>query len=513
MENVNFDKKTVVGIIEKQGIQGTVVTYIGVLLGFLTAGVLIPMFFTQEEIGVMDVLNAWSLILGTLATLGINNVTNRLFPWFRDEHNRHNGFLGILLVVLLGGLILTTAVYFLIRPYILQKALESGQLLPQFIDLIIPLTVFTALFLVLDIYYAVLYRSVKGIWHKEFLQRLFMLAAILVFVFILTDFPLYIYLYVAAICLPGLTMLVNLVYDQEFTVKINRGILTRSLVMNMASVAFFGVIVSFSNIAIQKIDILMIEHFLGTVQVGTYSRVFFYGTLVAIPLRVLAKISAVVLAQAWKDQDIPLIRKVYSKSTLDQLLFGALVFIGLWGNIENVLRIIGPEYESGKWVVFYIGLSNLFLMAAGVSGAVISTSKEYKVLTLFVALFGILVIATNMIFIPVMGIVGAALASAISALFYAVMRFIFLWRKHRMQPYAWKHLLVLLISGLSFVANLAIPDLHRPDNHLLTLLLDIAVRSVVMSAVFLSGVWVFNLSPEMRKWTKIMMNKLSRHQG
>lgn len=492
------------GIIEKQGIQGTILTYLGVLLGFLTAGVLLPLLFTQEQIGVLDVLNAWSLVLATLATLGINNVSNRLFPWFRNQQNKHNGYLAILLIVLGVGLLLAITTYLLIRPYILKKALETGELLPQYIDLIIPLTVFSALFLVIDIYYAVLYRSVKGIFHKEVLQRLFILAAILVYALWVADFPLFVYLYSAAICLPGLTILFSLIKDGEFILRVNKQHLNRPLLSNMLSVAFFGVIVSFSNILIQKIDILMIQHFMDTKAVGTYSRVFFYGTLVAIPLRVLAKISAVVTADAWKENNTQLIRQIYTKSTMDQLLLGALVFVGLWGNIENILRIIGQEYAEGKWVVFYIGLSNLFLMAAGVSGAIISTSSWYRILTLYVGLFGALVIVSNLIFIPIMGIHGAALASAISAFIYALMRFVFLWTKCKMQPYTYRHLLILAIAAFTYGINLLLPDLHQTDHHIPTLFLDIIVRSTVMLVTFVLLTGALHLSPEADKW----LNKL-----
>ena len=85
-ENVTFEKIDLsVSIIEKQGLQGTVLTYSGVIIGFVTAGILLPRLLTEEQNGVLDVLNAWALIFATLATLGINNVSNRLFPWFRNE--------------------------------------------------------------------------------------------------------------------------------------------------------------------------------------------------------------------------------------------------------------------------------------------------------------------------------------------------------------------------------------------------------------------------------------------
>ncbi len=495
------------GIIEKQGIQGTILTYTGVVIGFVTAGILLPIFFSKEQIGVLDVLNAWSMVLATLATLGINNVSNRLFPWFRDHNNNHNGYFGVLMIVFLSGLVLSIGVFFLIRPYILQTALEKSVLLPEYINLIIPLTVFTSLFLILDIYYAVLYKSVKGIVHKEVLQRVFILLSIFVFVFIVEDFPLFVYLYAAAICLPGVTILASLIKEKEFVLHINKNHFDKPLIKSMVSVAFFGVFVAFSNIMIQKIDILMIQDKLGTEEVATYSRTFFYGTLVAIPLRVLAKISAVVTAQAWKENKLELIKEVYRKSTIDQLLIGSLVLVGLWGNIDNVIRILGQEYADGKWVVFYIGVSNLFLMAAGVSGAIISTSNNYKILSVFVGLFGAIVILSNLIFIPIYGIKGAALASAISALIYSLMRHIFLWVKYGMQPYNYKHILIFAVAIVAYGSSLLLPDLYNGESHIISLCLDIAVRSSVILIVFMSLTLILRLSPDMMLTIRKFMKK------
>ena len=79
LENVTFDKIDLsVGIIEKQGLQGTILTYSGVIIGFITAGYLLPKYLTQEQNGVLDVINAWSLIFATLATTALQTKYQKL---------------------------------------------------------------------------------------------------------------------------------------------------------------------------------------------------------------------------------------------------------------------------------------------------------------------------------------------------------------------------------------------------------------------------------------------------
>ncbi len=488
------------GIIESQGIKGSVYSYIGVVIGFITAGILMPNILEQDEIGVLEMLVTWASIFATLATLGINSVTNRLFPYFRDSKANHNGYFSILSLVLVLGLALSIGLYLILKPVIIQDSLEESALLINYIDLIIPLMIFTAVFMVVDIYYAVLYNAVKGIFLKDFLQRLFILATLLFFYFRVFDFSGLVMAYVGALSLPGILILMSLTRDGEFVFKSPRSAITSDLAKSMASVAAFGIVVTFGNSLIQYVDRIMINSMLGLTDVGFYRVLFFYGTLVVIPLRPLSKISAVIVAQSWKDNKLDEVNTVYKKSTIDQLIIGLLVFVGIWGNIDNVLHILPEEYADGKFVVFFIGLSNVFVMAAGVSGAIISTSPHYKVLTIFIIIFGLLVVITNFIFIKAFGIVGAAAASALSVFAYSMMRVLFLKNKYQMQPFSLRHLLIVGIGVLSYLASILIPDLVNENAKIITLVMDIALRSGAILLVFLSLIYFFRLSPDLHRF-------------
>lgn len=504
------------GIVEKQGIKGSAYSYIGTVVGFVTAGLLLPNILTPAENGVLDLLVAWSLVFATLATLGLNNATNRLFPWFRDPASRHHGFSGILFWVTLAGFLLSLILFFVLRPWIIADSEGQSDLFIRYVDYIIPLTAFTAIFLVVDIYYAMLMNAVKGIFLKEFLQRVFILIVILAFVVRLFHFDGFVLFYTVALSLPGIIIAIMLLRDGEFTFRPDFGHLDKSLSRQMFSVASYGIIIAFSNILIQYIDRIMINSYLGLIPTGIYGRVFFFGALVSIPIRAVSKISAVVVAEQWKDNDHEGINRLYRDTSLHQLLFGLLIFIGLWGNITNVTHILPEVFSSGKYVVFWIGLANLFIMASGISGAIMTTSKYYRTLALFVVLFGALVIGTNLIFIPLYGISGAALASAVSAFAYGLMRYFFLWARYGMQPYTWKHALAILIAAVAYLPALLIPDLNGEAHKILRLIADIIIRSSAISVVFIGLTLFLKVSPDLnerwkklREWLKI---RLSLHK-
>jgi len=172
-----------VGIIRAQAIKGTIYTYTGVALGFLTTGILMPYFFSTAQNGLINLLISYSQLFASFALLGFNSVTMRLFPFFRDYAKQHNGFLSLSLSVITIGFIISMIGFYFISPLIIASNVEKSALFVDYILYIIPLTFFPLVFQNLDAYYTGLYNAVSGIFLKELVQRVFILCAILLFYF------------------------------------------------------------------------------------------------------------------------------------------------------------------------------------------------------------------------------------------------------------------------------------------------------------------------------------------
>ena len=108
------------GIIEKQTIKGSIYSYLGVGIGFLTVGIIWPKVLLPEEIGLINLLIALSALLAHFGSLGINSVANRLFPYFRNEEKGHNGFLFLSFIFGIVGFILVM-VFFLLQKELISR--------------------------------------------------------------------------------------------------------------------------------------------------------------------------------------------------------------------------------------------------------------------------------------------------------------------------------------------------------------------------------------------------------
>ena len=491
------------GIIQKQSISGTIYSYTGVILGFVTTGILYPLIFSTEEIGLFRILVSYSLLFAQFAGLGINTITIKLFPYFRDFDRKHHGFLGLALLISAVGLIISVSVFVLLKSSILDGDKEGTDLFASYFYYIVPLIIFTLLFIVFDSYYRVLYNAVIGIIYKEVIQRILILLVIVLYFIEIIDFHHAVILYTIALISPTVFLFISLIYNKLLFISIDFNFIDKKLSREIMNVGIFGILASFSGILAMTIDSIMVERFLGLSELGIYTITFFFGTFILVPLRTMSKISSIVIADAWKVNDIKTIDSIYKKSSISLSVIGLLFLIGIWGNIDNIFIIIPIKYLSGKYVILLIAISNLFDIALGVSPQIIVNSKHYRYLSYFLIIFAVLLVISNMVLIPIYGIVGAALATLISKFIYNFIKFIFLYHKYGLQPFSNKIILLYAIGISAYGVSLLLPQQSN-------FILDIIIRSSIITVVFALPVYYFNLSEDINDKVNVILKRLSK---
>jgi len=492
-----------VGVIQKQSISGVIWSYLGVGLGFLTTAILFTRFLSTEEIGLLRVLVSYSAVLAMFGSLGMNIVTVKMFPLFRDEKAKHQGFLGLSLIVVFAGFVLSAIIYIFLKNYLIDNTREGSALFIPYFYTVIPLSFFSILFGILDSYYRMLFNSVKGIAFKEVYQRVVIIIILLMFFFSMIKFTAFVWLYVLAFAIPPVLFLFTLVREKKFFIVPRFTFMDSGIRKSMISVAFFGILSNFSGLLVQTIDTIMIDKILGLSLTGIYAISFFFGTIILIPMRSMGKIGTVVISEAWKKNDLKTVSEVYKKSSITLSVVGVLFFIGIWGNIDNVFQLIGQEYSEGRYVIFFIALANLTEVFVGMGGHIIVNSKYYKWQTYLLVIFSIIIVITNIIFIPIYGIVGAALASFISKFIFALMKYLFLYKKFGLQPLVPAHLLLIVIAVAAWYLSTLVPT---APNYLL----DIVLRSAIITMLFMVPVYYFRISGDLNGRIEVVVNMVLR---
>src|SRR5690625_6802398 len=78
------------GVIIRQSFWNAVISYIGILLGFLLSILLYPLILTPDQYGLTRVLFSASFIFTQVALIGFHNIIIRYYPLFnRASPGRH----------------------------------------------------------------------------------------------------------------------------------------------------------------------------------------------------------------------------------------------------------------------------------------------------------------------------------------------------------------------------------------------------------------------------------------
>jgi O-antigen/teichoic acid export membrane protein len=466
------------GIIRRQGLQNTLISYLGVAVGFANNVFLFTHFLSKSELGLTRLLVQVGVLVALPAAVGLPNVTARFFPRFRDKANRHGGFLWLLLVVPTTLYALVLAVLFLCKTTILGFYDGHSVLLPRYYDWLAVIGFGFLIYNLLDAYQRSLYKTVVSSLIQDVLLRLGTAASVGVYALDWVNFDQFVALYVGVNALATLGMVVYTAWlGQLFVWPDWRAFRPAGRLWEMIRYGLFSVLGNLSNTVIATVDSLMILRFESDAQVGIYTTAFFVTSVLLVPARSLYKIATPQVSDCWNSHDLPKLADLYRRISLLNLTAGGFLFAGLWANVDVLFRLLPPGYDAGRYVILLMGLGRLFDMATGINGVILNTSARYRWDLGFNIALGVLTVLSCLYFVPRYGITGAAFASALTLVAVNAGRLAGVWYWFGMQPFTRRTLLVLGIIGVAYACGAALPSLGSPW-------LDLGARGTVITLVY-----------------------------
>ncbi len=245
---------------------------------------------------------------------------------------------------------------------------------------------------------------------------------------------------------------------------------------------------------IGKIDSIMVTGMLGLTETAIYTTAFYIAVLIELPKRAIAQISLPIISRAFQEENISEIKDIYSKSAINNLIIGVLIFVGLWINLDSIFSLIPRSeiYSLGSMVVIIVGAGKLIDMAAGTNGEIIIMSKYYKVNVYFIIPLAFFTVLANYLLIPVYGLNGAAIGSAFALLFFNLIKFIFLYTKLKLQPFSLNTIKVLLLGVFILFLGFWLPQLEN-------IYFDILYRSVIVSVIYGIAIYLLKTSIDINR--------------
>ncbi len=485
------------GIVLRQSIVTSVFSYVGVVLGYINLLWLYPLALDADQIGLAKIIQDIAILMVPFAQVGLAQSFVKFFPVVskKDEaagsKKATGGFLFFMLAGVTTSFLICLILFYLFEGAILSVFSENAPLVLQYFHLILILTFLLVVTGILEAYSRSLLKIIVPNFIRDVLIRILMGVAVILYFLEFISFDLFLVAIVVIYIIAFLALVVYLYRLKALHFSFDFSFFKISPFKEIFRYGLFTVIGSSGTLIVLRVDSIMVTSMLGLASYGIYTIVFYIATVIELPRRAITQIISPVIAKAFTQNNLKEIGSIYKKTSINQLLIGMLLLLGIISNLDNIFYFVpnSATFEAGRNVVLIIGIGKLIDMGAGANGEIIIMSKYYRYNILFIAFLAIFTIVGNYLLIPIFGIDGAAAASALAMVIFNFAKFLFVKHKFGITPFS---LATVKATVLGLALYFGVAQISPFEN----VYVDILIRSGIIAGVFIVFVLWLKISEE-----------------
>jgi len=486
------------GIIIRQSIKATAVSYIAVIVGAINQLFISTEWLTAEQLAVSRILLENSLIFSAFAHLGTPFIIDKFFSRYKNEEEKHHGFLGFILIYPLLGFGTFAALYILFQHDIMDYFNTKSPYLNLYYYITLPLTFFWVYFTLLETYCKNYQRITVPTIIRELFLKVGNIALIIIFAFGWINFDWVIYGLVVLYALAVLILLSYIIYTKRFYFSVNRDLFTGKIFKELFLYGFIIMLGGIGSNLLVFVDRILLAGIVGLEATAIFILAMFIAGIIEIPRKVLTQMSIPFISKGLKENDMDIIQNLYNKTIINQLIASCLIFICIWCNIDDLFQLIPKKeiYLNGKYVILIVGFVKLIDMAAGMGSEIILYSKYFSYATYLLLGMVVLSIILNLIFIPLFndkGYIGAAIALMLTTIFYICIRSIIVFNKFQIHPFKLSTLKILCLTFI-FIVVFSLTKMHFETP--LSIIASIGIKSLLIITIYTFTIYKLNFSYE-----------------
>lgn len=434
-------------------------TIVNLLLGFL-GRVIFVRFTTQSEYGIYSLAFTLMSVFVTVSTLGLYEGTTRYIAKYRAENKSEyvqDTVISSIVVALISSVLISVVAY-LGSDYISMNIYHLPELSPVFKILLfaVPLSVLISIFI--SIFRGFGESKIK-ICLNEILRPVTYLLFLAAVVFLRLSFIDMVFVYVISILITFIAFLFYFIKKPPLKLKCNRlriNHVTKELLVNSIPLLAVSILLT----VMSWTDTLMLGYFSTPEVVGMYNAAYTIASMLSVVINSVGFLYVPIISQLYSKNQIEELGVINSTSTKWSFMFTLPLFFLFFLYPDFILSFFYDSRYIEASTVFqvlvlgfitnaYFGLNYHTLMSIG---------KSYLLMncTLMSAILNLLL---NLILIPPFGMVGAAIASALSFALIEIYMTIKLYHLLKIHPFTniyirFTMLSILLISLFYFVKSL-----------------------------------------------------------
>ena len=463
-------------VVARQGFKYSLIGYFGFLLGAVATYFLFPQDFNFY--GKLGFILSYAMILTPVVVFGVS-FSNVKFHEIAKKDGKHQNLLSVSLLFIAANYLFCLGLFFLFF-YLFPHYKDSKMWnLKQFILPLVLLLSFSAIF---NKYISNYKRIVVPNIFENIFPKLANIIAFSLFFYlgISENISLLFFLGMFILALIGYIIYANQLekikwnYSLEFLKK-------DQLYKQIFNYSFYGFLGNIGNFVAIKIDTVMIGENLNDKETGIYLTLVAIVALISIPQLGLYNISAPIINKSFAENDMEELDRFHKKTSLSLFFLGAVLFSCILVGFPYLATFIknGDLLLESEPVIWIIGSAVLVDLMTGFNGNIISMSRYYRFNILIMISLAFLTILLNFYFLEntSLGIIGIAIATAISLTLYNVVKLLFNYIKFKVHPLTIELIYTSLICTIGITIVLFLPVF---ENNLLNLIYKPAVLLIII---------------------------------
>jgi O-antigen/teichoic acid export membrane protein len=479
------------GIVQKDALRTMLISYLGIALGYINKGLLFLIILSTAQIGLVNLLISAGTLFAQFANLGTVYSTWKFFPYFKNESNKHNGFLPFILLAVFIGILFCTLLFLLFRPEVLALYSERSSAFNTYYLMILPIGISTVLYLVIETFLRALYKNIVAVFALEIGLRVALTVLLLLLHVGAIDFHLFVILQSFSYVIPVTILAIYLYRLGELNFSWRSVNISKKFKKIIRNFSLFNYVNSLGIVFIQALDVMMIAYYLGLEATGVYTTVVFLASALQVPYKSVLRVSTSLVSDFWKRRDMNQIQALYTKISTVSLVLGLTPFLVIWLNIDFLFSFLKPEFAPGIWVFLFLMAGRLLDMYFGINGSIFITSKKYKYDIIFTLLLIGLVFSLNTLLIPKWGIAGAAISTSFALIIYNIGRLIFVWKAYGLSPFTANQIKIISLAIFTLSCGMSLSSYIQLNAWVM-----ISVQIIVIALLFIMPILYFRLDPE-----------------
>ncbi|MDG1729248.1 MAG: polysaccharide biosynthesis C-terminal domain-containing protein [Algibacter sp.] len=479
------------GIVASQSFKNIISTYLGFFIGAINTLFLYTEFLSDEYYGMVGYMLSLAYVIMPVMAFGMHNTLVKFHSTFKTRVSL-NSFLTLMLVLPMCIIIPLILVSYISYDTFSSFLSRKNDIIKGYLWHTIIIAIALAYFEVFFAWAKVQMQTVFGNFMKEVFHRV----GTMILLFLLHFEVINLEQFMGGLVLVYvLRMLVMNLY--AFSVKFPVIIFKRlPNLRNILKYSFLIIIAGSVATIFLDVDKVMLGQYIDIKQIAYYNVAIFTASVIAVPQRSMHQILSPLSAKYLNEKDFDALEDLYKRSSLNLFIVGGFIFLLIVLNINQLYYIIPEEFSKGLLVVFMISFTKLYDNALGSNNAILFNSDYYRIVLVLGIFLVILMILLNVIFIPILGINGAGIATFLAVFTYNSIKLFFVYRKFKMFPftnYTFKIGLLLLASVLLFYFW------EFPFHPII----NIGLKSTLITLIYVFVVYRFNFSDDI----SILINK------